>query len=103
MNFIRHLVLWKLDDSYSPDEKAEILKKMKDLLMGLEGKIDELKEISVQFNHSDATEANYDIILGTLFESLDALNAYQVHPLHQEVVQYFKTLKLQRSAIDYEI
>lgn len=99
---IKHLVSWKLDDSYSESEKETVKKEVKFRLLGLEGQIEGLKKIQVFFNSPEAPAANYDILLDTEFESIDGLNAYQVHPKHVEVVQFVKTLKLQRSCIDYE-
>lgn len=94
--------MWKLDATYTAGEKKEILKTFGETLVQLKGKIDELKSIQVNFNSLDAPELNFDIILDTTFDSISALNAYQVHPEHIKVGQYVKSLKAQRSCIDYE-
>jgi hypothetical protein len=99
---IKHIVLWKLDDGYSFTEKDNILKTFTEKLMGLSGKIDELKSLAVHLNSKEAASANYDILLETTFNSFVDLDAYQVHPEHQKVVEYVKSLKRQRACIDFE-
>ncbi len=100
---IKHLVTWKLDESYSTDEKTELLKEMTAQLNGLKGKVEVLKHLSVHTNSPAANASNFDLLLDTEFLSINDLNAYQVHAEHQKVVQYIRTLKLQRAAIDYEM
>jgi hypothetical protein len=99
---IRHIVLWKLDDSYPADEKLKIKKQLKKMLLHLLDNIDELRHLEVNFNLEAAAPSNFDVLLDTEFESISDLKAYQVHPQHLKVVEYIKTLKLQRTAIDYE-
>lgn len=99
---IRHLVLWKLDTSYSSEEKAMIKKQLKDMLLHLQVKIDKLKTIEVNFNSENAAASNYDIMLDTSFESFNDLKIYQENAEHLKVVEYIKTIQLQRTAIDYE-
>jgi len=98
---IRHIVLWKLDTSYSSEEKTKIKKQLKDMLLHLQGKIDQLQTIEVNFNSENAAASNYDIMLDSSFESFYDLKIYQEHAEHLKVVDYIKTLKLQRTAIDF--
>lgn len=99
---IKHIVMWKIDESYSSEEKAGIIEGMKKELLSLDGKIGELKSIMVLTNSPDAPESNYDVVLDTEFNSIDDLNAYQVHPEHKKVVAALSSSKKLRAAIDYE-
>jgi hypothetical protein len=99
---IHHIVLWKLDDTYSSNEKTEIKKQLKDKLLNLLHYIDELRSIEVNFNSENAVADNFDIILDTKFDSIQDLKKYQIHPDHIKVAEYLKTLKLKRASIDYE-
>lgn len=99
---IKHVVLWKLDTSYSPDEKDEIKNSIKAKLLALKDKIEVAKSIKVFFNDEQAPEANADVILDSDFDTMQALSDYQVHPEHKKVGEYLKSVKLQRSAIDYQ-
>jgi hypothetical protein len=100
---IKHIVLWKLDESYSFEEKQNILEIFSDKLFNLVGKIEELKSLSVHLNSKEASSSNYDIMLETTFNSFIDLDTYQIHPEHQKVVEYVKSLKRQRACIDYEM
>jgi hypothetical protein len=99
---VRHIVLWKLDDSYSKEEKTEIKKQLNDKLLHLVGIIDQLNFLEVSFNSENAVQSNFDIMLDSAFESFKDLQIYQEHPEHLKVAAFIKSLKLQRAAIDYE-
>jgi hypothetical protein len=83
------------------DKSPEAAEKMIGLLRGLEGKIPQL--LSIEVGHDIVrSERSYDIGLVTKFESLDAMNEYQVHPVHQEVVAYINTVRESAVAVDFE-
>jgi hypothetical protein len=92
---ITHIVLFKLADVANVAATAELLRSMK-------GQIAELRHLEVG---SDVlhTERSYDIALVTRFDSLEALQAYQVHPYHAgTVVPHMKTVCSSIVAVDYE-
>jgi hypothetical protein len=99
---IKHIVLWKLDASYSDLEKEEIRNEFRQKLVGLKDQIQVLLNLEVYLNSDKASGSNFDILLETIFNSFDDLNTYQLHPSHIKVVEYVKTLKLQRAAIDFQ-
>ncbi len=98
---LKHIVLWKLDANYTAVEKDKIKHEFRQRLTGLKDEIPELLTLEVFFNSELASSSNYDIILETIFNSIDDLNTYQHHPAHQNVVAYVKSLKQQRAAIDF--
>lgn len=100
---IKHIVMWKLDKSYSSEEKANILDNLEKQLLGLDSKIEELKSISVGLNHTGANNSNFDILLDTGFDNMADLKTYADHPEHMKVVNFVKTLKLDRACVDYEV
>lgn len=93
---LTHIVFFKLKQ-----RTPEIVAKTKEVLSNMEGKIPQLKyiEVGVDVLHS---ERSYDIALVTRFDSLDDLNAYQVHPVHQGVIEYMGTVREASVAVDYE-
>lgn len=93
---LRHIVLFKLKNP-----APEVLKETKEVLMNMKGKIPELLDIEVGIDVV-RSERSYDIALTTTFESLDAMNAYQVHPLHVEVGKYMADVRESAVAVDYE-
>jgi heme-degrading monooxygenase HmoA len=93
---LTHIVLFKLKD-----RSPEVIAETKRVLQNMEGKIPQLLSIEVGSDvlHS---ERSYDIALVTRFESLQAMQEYQVHPLHQEVAAYLATVREAAVAVDYE-
>lgn len=100
---IKHIVLWKLDDSYATAEKDAIKIALRKKLLDLKEEINVLIYIEIYENNPEASEKNYDILLDTNFNSMEDLAVYQEHPSHQKVLKYVKTLKVQRAAIDYSL
>lgn len=94
---IRHIVLFKLKN-----RSAESIARTADVLRTMEGQISVLNSIEVGTDviHSDRS---YDIALVTTFESLDALNEYQVHPVHQKVIEHMSQVRDSSVSLDYEV
>ena len=61
-----------------------------------------LKKGEVVVNSPDAPDSNYTIALICDFDSIDDLNAYQVHPAHVEFGSFIGTVKTDRACIDFE-
>jgi hypothetical protein len=93
---ITHIVLYKLRD-----RSTESVQRTVQVLRDMEGQIDELESIQVGTNivHSDRA---YDIALTTRFASLDALQAYQDHPVHQKVIEHMSAVREASASVDYE-
>lgn len=99
---IRHLVMWKLDESYTEFEKHSFIQDFSSRLLALKAKIPQIKSISVHINSKLAPETNCDLLLDSSFNSIDDLKTYSNHPEHLAVVEFSKPVKKQRSCIDYE-
>ena len=94
---ITHIVLFKLKE-----RTTEGGEQAKGLLLSMEGKIEQLRhlEVGVDLIHS---ERSADVALVTKFDSLEDLQAYQVHPYHaNEVAAYMKGVCSSVVAADYE-
>ena len=99
---VKHVILWKLKDEFSENEKAKIKQGIKNSLEGLLGKIPGLVEIKVHTNGLATSTA--DVMLDSTFESADALKGYSVHPDHVAVANTFvRPYAAVRSCLDYEI
>lgn len=98
---IKHIVMFRLKacDGRSEYENAlEAQKRFADVVE----KVTELKSGEVVINSGDAPESNYTIALICDFDSIEDLNAYQVHPAHVEFGKFIGTVKTDRACIDYE-
>lgn len=95
---IKHIVCFKLKDN-----SLENCEKARDVLLSMKENVDLLRriEVGIDFLHS---ERSYDIILETLFDSKEDLEAYQKDPYHCEVVKkHMHAVRESSIAIDYEI
>jgi len=93
---ITHIVLFRLKD-----RTPESIQKTVDILRAMEGQIEQLKSIEVGTDVLH-TERSYDIGLVTKFDSLDDLQQYQVHPVHQKVIAHMSEVRESAVSIDYE-
>ncbi len=98
---INHVVLFKLKKYDSESEKQNVISSIEDALLGLSGKIAELKYIEVGVNY-ELTTKSHDICLVSHFETVEQLDAYRVHPEHLKVAELIGQHVVERAAVDYE-
>ena len=97
---VRHIVLWNFVEGLSDTEKAEAGEKMKNLLEPIKELVPGAVEIQVVPNQ--LASSNRDIALISVFETVEALAAYQNHPAHVEAGKYVRSVTCNRSCMDYE-
>lgn len=93
---ITHVVCFRLKD-----RTPAAARKVCEVLEGLRGKVPVLRSLSVG---ADVVRSprSYDVALVSTFDSLADLEAYQLHPAHQEVVRFLDTVRESTVAVDYE-
>lgn len=96
---IRHIVMVNYKEGFSPDENRENAKQIKCLLEGLKDVIPGIIEFNVIIEALPTSDK--DIVFNTLFESVETLAAYQVHPAHVEVASFVASVMQNRTCIDY--
>jgi quinol monooxygenase YgiN len=94
---VRHIVCWKLKE----EGKAEAALKIKEDLEALSNQIPGLLHIEVGINADDAARDNWDVVLNSDFENMEALEAYQIHPLHKAAAAFIGSVRLDRVCVDY--
>ncbi len=98
---VKHIILWKLKEEYTEEQKAEIKKGIKEGLEGLKGKIPGLIDVKVNIN--GLPSSTVDLMLDTSFESEAALKGYSVHPEHVAVANSkVRPYTSVRSCLDFE-
>jgi len=98
---IRHIVSWKLaaeDADVRAEQAAEVARR----LNALDDVVPQLRSISAGANVA-YPDTNWDVTLVADFDSIAALEEYQVHPAHEEVVAYVRSVVAARAAVDIEI
>jgi len=99
---VRHIVIWDHLDGLSAEEKAANGTKIKQALEGLLGEIPGL--ISITIYTDLLTGSNAGVVLDSVFESSDALFAYQEHPAHVKVASgIVRPNTRNRRCADYEM
>lgn len=93
---IKHIVFWNLNE----EGKAEHAQGIRQRLEGLVGQIDGLLSAEVRENFNPK---GFDLCLYSEFSSKEALDAYQVHPLHLEIKKYVHSAIYERVVVDYEV
>ena len=91
---IRHIVMWKFRPG-TEQEQAQFLEGLKQL----QGVIPQLLKSEVAVN---VGADNYDAVLVSEFESLEALESYKNDPRHKAVSALCKSIREDRVAVDYE-
>lgn len=98
---IRHIVSWKLK-AEDEAEKAVAAAEIAAALEALPAHIPEVLSLSVARNVA-YPEKNFDVILIADFETLDGLDAYQVHPEHIRAAGVVGARVTARACVDFEV
>ncbi|KVN34052.1 stress responsive protein [Burkholderia pyrrocinia] len=97
---IRHIVMWKLKELAEGATRAQNALRLKE-------KLDACRDIVPGILHLEVglatpgLEATYDVVLVSDFVDQAALDAYQVHPVHEEVKKFIGAVREARQCIDY--
>jgi hypothetical protein len=96
---IRHIVLWKLA-AEDADTRALHAEQMAEKLLSLPPVIAEIERLEVGPNVA-YPQTNWDFALIADFADVEALEAYQVHPAHQEVAAFVRSGVAARATVDF--
>lgn len=98
---IRHIVLFKLaadDDAQRRDDAHGIAERLE----ALDTQIAGIQSIRVD-RDLGLVEGHWDIALVSEHDDNAALEAYQVHPAHQEAAVFVKSVTSDRAVVDYSV
>ncbi|MCQ2132067.1 MAG: Dabb family protein [Bacteroidaceae bacterium] len=99
---VRHVILWKLRDELTAEEKETVKAGIKAGLEGLVGKVPGLLEVVVNID-GRLDSSNADVMLDCVLESPEALKGYAVHPEHVAVADgKVRPYTVVRTCLDYE-
>jgi len=93
---ITHVVLFKLRD-----RSPEAVEKAASVLRSLEGSVPVIRSLEVGVDVL-RSQRSFDISLTVRFDSLEDLEAYQVHPEHVKVAEYISGVRESSAVVDYE-
>ena len=99
---VKHIILWRLREDLTAEEKKSVKQDIKAGLEGLAGRIPGLIDITVNVD-GRLDSSNADVMLDSTFTDEAALQAYAVHPEHVAVadgkVRPYTSL---RTCLDFE-
>ncbi|MBO5016810.1 MAG: Dabb family protein [Bacteroidaceae bacterium] len=97
---VKHIVLFKLKDTLSKEEKCEVMNRFKAAIEALPEKIEVIRKVFVGLNMNEAEQ--WDICLESEFDTLDDVKLYAAHPDHVAAACILKDAKADRACADYE-
>ena len=100
---IRHIVLFRFKEEAEGRTKRENVEATRQMLEALPAKIPLILESHTFVNAPDTNRENADLMLISDFASREDLDAYMVHPDHQAVVAFMRSLRESRMAIDLTV
>ncbi|VFB15190.1 Stress responsive alpha-beta barrel domain-containing protein [Bacteroides heparinolyticus] len=98
---VKHIVLFKLKDEVSADEKLAAMNNFKAAIEALPAKIPVIRKIEVGLNMNPGE--TWNIALYSEFDTLDDVKSYAVHPDHVAAGRLLATVKESRACVDYEL
>jgi len=98
---IQHIVAWDCADGFTEAEKAANAQRAKTELEALRGVIGGVIELTVYINLLPSS--NRDIVLFSTFDSIESLQAYQVHPAHKQAAEFVGSVTQNRTCLDYAL
>lgn len=97
---VKHIVLFKLKESLSQEEKQKVMTSFKNAIEALPATIGYIRKIHVGLNIN--ADEKWDICLDSEFDSLEDVRNYAIHPAHVAAASIIKEAKQDRACTDYE-
>lgn len=98
---IQHIVMWKLVEM-TDEARNDAVSRFRSELSSLVGVIPGFRSISITEDIAEI-DSNADVVLVSIHDSRDALEAYRVHPEHVASATWWAQLVARREAVDSEI
>ena len=97
---VKHIVMFKLKETLSAEEKLVVMNDFKAAIEALPAKIDVIRKVFVGLNINEAEQ--WDICLESEFDSLEDVKLYAAHPDHVAAAGILKDAKQDRACVDSE-
>jgi hypothetical protein len=82
---IRHIVLFKIKDFSSESERTEAIQNVLVTFRSLVGQIPQIRQFRVEPD-CIKSPSSCDVVIDSVFDSIEDLKAYQAHPAHLDAV-----------------
>jgi hypothetical protein len=98
---IRHVVSWKLN-AVDDAGRAAAFEEISAVLNPLPASIPQIQSLRVARNIA-FPESNWDVVLIADYDTVEDLQAYQVHPDHVAASAVVRSHVAQRASVDFEL
>lgn len=98
---VKHIVMFRFFDEISAEERQAKVQEIKEKTEALVEQIDGIRQLQVFI--VPVGTSTHSFMLEGLFESVEALDCYQVHPAHLAVGAIIKGVAGERACFDYEV
>jgi hypothetical protein len=95
-----HIVMWKLLDSAQGHSAAENAARLKAALETMRGRIPGMSVLEVGVDTRRRANS-YDVVLVSMFDDMESLEAYHDHPDHNAVQPLIQAVRSQSIVVDY--
>jgi len=96
---VKHIVAWNYADGFTAEENIANARKVKQELEALKAVIGGIVELTVCID--PLPTGNRDIVLYSVFDSAESLEAYQIHPAHKKASAFVGTVVQNRACVDF--
>jgi hypothetical protein len=97
---VKHIVIFKLAQPVTPEERAQSVRKLKELFGPLGNRLNYIIEYRTGINVTDEDHAG-DFVIDATFASLEDLKRYQGSAAHREAVSAASSIKKAKLVVDY--
>lgn len=99
---VKHMIIWKLEEGLTDEQRKNAKSDIKSSLEGLVGKIEGLLKMEIVIDKLESSSG--DIMMDSEFVNEEALKAYQTHPLHVDIANNLVRPNVAvRLSLDYEV
>lgn len=97
---VKHIVMFRLKETLSMEEKMDVMNRFKVAIEALPAKINVIRKVFVGLNINETEK--WDICLESEFDTLEDVKLYAAHPDHVAAAGILKDAKQDRACVDYE-
>lgn len=101
LKMIRHIVMFRLKKFADKTQKANAARTVIEHLDQLPIRINEIRKYEAGIDLREL-KTSYDVVLEMDFDSMADLEAYTIHPAHQEFIAFNKQYSAEIACIDFE-
>jgi hypothetical protein len=99
---VKHIVFWRFKNSVPVDARPAALRDIKQKFEALNGAIPGLIRLEIGGDFGGSPDSS-DFVLYSEFETREALDGYQAHPRHRELMPMIGEVRAERRVVDYDV